>query len=245
VRAHRRKMYLFLALSLGDFALTWLLLNRGGGAYESNPAAAWWLEQFGWFGLVSFKLGMCAVAMTLISAVSRRNPHAAGRILFFACSALLAVVAYSGSLVPKVFAQAEAEERIEARNRKLDNEITRSRDYYSTLIDLRDELLAEHCGLFDAVAVLMETERVREPQWYEGLSSAYPGYSKPELVAIRLLLELQDHPTIHQSVRVKRIRSLRAQFAICFGRPVPEEFFTSLLPSKDSSEPTVSAKIPQ
>jgi hypothetical protein len=104
---HPRKLALFAALSLADLALTWHLLHRpGGGAYESNPVAAWWLARFGWAGLVGFKAGVVLLVAAVSLVVSRHRPRAAGRVLAFGCSALLAVVLYSGLLVRDVEAEA-------------------------------------------------------------------------------------------------------------------------------------------
>jgi hypothetical protein len=104
---HPRKLALFAALCLADLALTWHLLHRpGAGAYESNPVAAWWLARFGWAGLAGFKLSLVLLVAALSLVVSRRRPRAAGRVLAFGCSALLAVVLYSGLLVRGVEAEA-------------------------------------------------------------------------------------------------------------------------------------------
>ena len=103
---HPRKLILFTALSLADLALTCLLLQRAGGAYESNPVAAWWLANFGWAGLAGFKFALVLSVAALVAVVSRYHPRAGGRVLAFGCSALLAVVLYSGSLVRSVGVEA-------------------------------------------------------------------------------------------------------------------------------------------
>ncbi len=221
---HRRKMCLFLALNLSDFALTWLLLRRSGGAYESNPAAAWCLQRFGWTGLIAFKLGMCLAATLLIVAVSRSRPRAAGRILYFACASLLAVVLYSGTLVPEVFAQAEREESIKTRREILENGFSRYRAYDALLNELRDQLCADRCTLIDAVRALLETEHARTPQWHQCHASQHSGYAKPELAAIRLIAAVRETPDVPLRSSALRVRLLEQQFKACFHRSAPAAF---------------------
>ena len=61
-----RKLLLFAALGVLDFALTWHLLRAGGGAVrEGNFVAAWWLSHFGWLGLAAFKAATMSLAAGL------------------------------------------------------------------------------------------------------------------------------------------------------------------------------------
>ena len=70
---HPRKLILFTALSLADLVLTCILLRRGGGrVYEGNPVADWWLDAWGWTGLVAFKVLAIVLATVLTAAISRR-----------------------------------------------------------------------------------------------------------------------------------------------------------------------------
>jgi hypothetical protein len=87
---------LFFLLSLIDLFLTWrLLLQSHGQVYESNPIAEWWLSRYGWPGLAAFKIGMASAVAVLTIAISMARPRTGGRVLLFACTALLIVVAYS------------------------------------------------------------------------------------------------------------------------------------------------------
>jgi hypothetical protein len=93
---HPTKLCLFLFLSLIDLFLTWrLLLQSHGQVYESNPIAEWWLSRYGWAGLVAFKMAMAVAVAVLTTAISLARPRTGGRVLAFACTALLLVVAYS------------------------------------------------------------------------------------------------------------------------------------------------------
>ena len=228
---HGRKLSLFVALSLSDLALTWFLLSRRGGAYESNPAAAWWLQQFGWPGLIGFKLVVSVVAVFVVVILARRNARAAGRLLLFACALLLAVVVYSSLLVPEVCAHAEISNRIQARAQKLEEQFSLQRIYDAALAHLTNELMADRCSLSEAVIVLGKTERVHSDHWLTMLSSRFPSYTGRELVAIRLILEVKECPNVSPDRSSERARVLAVQFQARFNRPAPVEFADTLTTS--------------
>jgi Domain of unknown function (DUF5658) len=94
------QLLLYAALSLVDLALTYRLLQRGGGhVYESNPVANAWLSAYGWAGLVAFKLACMALVGSVAVLLWSRRPRAADRLLTFSCTAVALVVLYSCSLV--------------------------------------------------------------------------------------------------------------------------------------------------
>jgi hypothetical protein len=237
VRVCQGKLCLFLALSLSDFALTWLLLHQGCGAYESNPAAARCLEQFGWSGLMAFKLGACAAFLAPIAVVARKNARTAQRLLLFACSVLLVVVVYSGSLVPDVCARAETLEIVQARSQGLEEKKSQIFAYYDTLHNLTDQLLAEQCTLLDAVDVLMKSRSVHEFCWQNGMSAKYgTEYSLHQLVAIRLIEEIKESPNISPAVRQQGVCFLMSQFQTAFALPVPRNISLFLSSSKSHAD---------
>jgi hypothetical protein len=184
---HPRKLALFAALSLADLALTWLLLERSGGrAYESNPVAAWWLLSFGWAGLAGFKFAVAGVVAGLALVVSRSRPRAGGRVLAFGCSALLAVVLYSGFLVRGLTAEAgappaaDSEQAVEAEGRRLDalskGVVRRATTKEAVVQDLIDGRL----GLLEAAARFRDlNERLPAFPWGE-FRQVYPGGSDDE-----------------------------------------------------------------
>jgi hypothetical protein len=100
---HFFKLLLFAFLSLTDLLLTWHLVESGGGrVYESNPIANIFLTNFGWLGLVIFKLEIVVLVEFLALFISRYRPAIGGRILAFGCLTLTGVVLYSYSLLGKV-----------------------------------------------------------------------------------------------------------------------------------------------
>jgi hypothetical protein len=218
-------LWLFAAMSLSDLVLTWFLLNRnGGGAYESNPVAAWWLEQFGWPGLIAFKLLVSVVAVLAVILIARRSLLAAGSILSVACAALLGVLVYSSLLVPEVCAQSRSEEEVSSHIEQLEGHRLRFWAYHALLNRLASELMDERRSLDTAVNALLEDEHVHEPVWFESLSYRFPAYTLRELVAIRLMLEVREIPNVSPDQMANRIIALSAQFQDRFHRPVPAEF---------------------
>lgn len=96
------RLSLYVCLSLLDLLLTGIVLRYSDGKiYESNPIAAAWL-QYGWQGLVIFKvLGLLLVSLVSVF-VSMRSPSTGRRLLTFACIAVGLVVVYSWYLLMKV-----------------------------------------------------------------------------------------------------------------------------------------------
>lgn len=221
--AHPRKLSLFTALSLADLALTCFLLGRpGGGAYEWNPVASWWLVQFGWAGLAGFKLGIFLLIAALTLVVSRSRPRAAGRLLTFGCVALLAVVVYSGSLVRGVRAQSAHFEQIQGQRQELDRDLIGRIEFSLLLERLRGELAAGRCTLAEAVETLADSEYVRKGDWSRVLGSRFPGQTTEERLATHLMYCAVIGVLASSSDEAAQLACyLDAQFRSCFGRPAP------------------------
>jgi hypothetical protein len=220
--APSRKFSLFVALSLADLALTRFLLERQeGGAYEWNPVASWWLARFGWAGLVGFKLGIVLLVAALTRLVSRHRPRAAGRILSFGCAALLAVIVYSGLLVPGVYAEAVHAEQLEAQRQLLDRQVVRSNTFMNLTSGLVNDLLSRRRSLGEAVEILSTAEEARDPQWLRTIALRYPNLRQRELLGARLIGEAVFSAPDGGYGATQVYRELDAQFRSCFGRPAP------------------------
>jgi hypothetical protein len=217
-------LWLFAAMNLSDLVLTWFLLNRNGGAYERNPVAAWWLEHFGWPGLVGFKAAVAVMAALAVIFIARRNLLAAGSVLAFACAALLGVLIYSSMLVPEVCAESKSREELSNHYEQLEAHISRYREYQSLLNQLANQLAIDHCSLDTAVNILWQSERVHDPLWIESHSHRFPGYSAQELIAIRLMLEVTESPDLTYDDVAKCIGDLCVQFVARFHRLAPGDF---------------------
>jgi hypothetical protein len=86
----------FVVLSVTDLVLTWLLLTaEQGETIESNPIAAWTLENLGWGGMAGFKLAMVSLIAGIAYVVTCRRPRAAELLLVFGCGAQAAIVTTS------------------------------------------------------------------------------------------------------------------------------------------------------
>ncbi len=92
----RYRLSLFFGLSLLDLILTGLLLHYSGGRIvESNPIAGAWLAEFGWPGLVFYKVSSLALFTLVLLIVSAHRPPLARNLLTFGCAAVGAVSGYS------------------------------------------------------------------------------------------------------------------------------------------------------
>jgi hypothetical protein len=95
---------LYLVLSLVDLVLTWMLVQFSDGqVYEGNPLAGAWLSQFGWPGLVAFKLLALLMVSSVTVLIVRRRPLTGTRVLAFACLVMVGVVLYSYHLLAQTF----------------------------------------------------------------------------------------------------------------------------------------------
>jgi hypothetical protein len=214
---------LFVALSLADLALTRFLLERqGGGSYEWNPVASWWLDQFGWVGLIGFKLGVVLLVAALTLIVSRHRPRTAGRVLGFGCAALLTVIVHSGLLVPGVLAEADYNYRLEAHGRLLERQLVHASTYTNLINDLGKDLVSRRRSLGEAVDVLSSTGKAQDPQWLSSMAQRYPGFSAREQLGARLIDEALIVAPGGTYGLAELYRELNAQFRSCFGRAAPQ-----------------------
>jgi hypothetical protein len=81
-----------LGLSLADIAVTFVLLRKGQGYYESNPVAQWFFAHWNIRGMAAFKLTAIGSAITLGEIIERRRPGWGRLVLWLGCLASVAVV---------------------------------------------------------------------------------------------------------------------------------------------------------
>jgi hypothetical protein len=219
---HWRKLSLYTALSVTDLVLTWFLLKQpGGGAYEWNPIAAWWLSRFGWWGLAQLKLGVVLLTAALALVVSVYRPRAAGRMLTFGCGVLASVLFYSGLLVPDVLSAASRAGQNDVPSQLLERRCADFRDYTSVLYKLGRDLAYRRCSLAEAMDLLAATEAVRGQQWQQRMAIRFPGYQGAEVLGALLIEEAILSTDADLSWLAERYRQLDAEFQSCFHRPGP------------------------
>jgi hypothetical protein len=98
----------FLALSVGDFGLTYMLIEgTGGHVYEANPVASEWLDGHGWAGLAAFKAGAVFVVGAVVVLLARRKPAVGAAVALAACLATGSVNWHSHRMLAAVEAEAE------------------------------------------------------------------------------------------------------------------------------------------
>jgi hypothetical protein len=225
--AHPRKLILFLSLSALDLALTlWLLAHFGGPVYETNPVAAWCLDEFGWLGLVAFKAAMVLFIFGLIAVVSAHRPRTGARVLSFGCAALLAVVGYSAGLcwaVPRS-AAAAAEQRAEDRRRELEQVSEDHKEFRMLLGRLGDGLASGKGTLREAVEQLAQSKAWIDGGLRFGLAEHNPDRSDDELLAAHVITQVVFCAASHDEngARAWEItRRLEKEFETTFGTPAP------------------------
>jgi hypothetical protein len=173
-----RPLVLFALLSTADFFLTRHLLTHGSGAvYESNPVAVWWLANYGWMGLATFKMAAVACVALLGVVIYLHRPRTGRRLLGFGCLTLAGVVLYSVYLVGQMHRHSTEtvleETTLLNEAQSLDTEFDRSMAYRKELVQVTDDLVAHRCTLAEATARLESSERGREPKWRETLRVVY------------------------------------------------------------------------
>jgi hypothetical protein len=184
---------LFALLGLADLALTaYLLRDRPGQFFESNPLARWWLDRWGWVGLIGFKAGLVLAVIATVLAVARWRPQTARRVLLFSCIATAAVLSYSGLLT--ALARAEVgvfrlpdDATIQAQARQIEDRFRQVYAYREVLDRVSAELAAGRCTLTRAVQELRATERARDPDWMKQLRRLYPNRSDHDCLAASVL----------------------------------------------------------
>src|SRR5262245_6912450 len=85
----------YAALSVADLLLTRTLLTANTDAFESNPVAALWLEQYGWIGLAVFKAASVVVFAGAVLLLLSRRPAVAAGVVSLGCGVLMWVTTYS------------------------------------------------------------------------------------------------------------------------------------------------------
>jgi hypothetical protein len=151
---HPGKLSLFASLSIVDFFLTYQLVKGNGGrVYEGNPIADAWLSDYGWPGLLFFKM----VAVLLVGGVcvyiSLHRPRLGGHILLFACFAVAVVVAYSCSLTGIVDGLHRQGGGMAATMSQINRQ-----EYKALRAQLMRDVADQRCTLAEAVAELLNSE---------------------------------------------------------------------------------------
>ncbi len=185
------KSLVFVLLSLSDLALTWWLLEYSGRVVcEANPVADWWLSRYGWLGLAGFKATMVLLVIVLAAIIARRRPHAAGRILGFACAALVLVVLHSVALGRTAKTADEFVEEInqdlEESNRAAHRRTSKIFAYFALLANVTDDVAAGKSTLPQAVERLAQAARSEDGDFLQNLARTHPGCSLRECLAIEI-----------------------------------------------------------
>ncbi|WP_417749947.1 DUF5658 family protein [Rosistilla oblonga] len=90
----------FLLANLLDVFMTYGLLKFGG--IETNPIANYFLQRWGFDGMIALKMGSVAFVVILVQQIAVRDLTKARRLLIAGTAIVFAVVVYSGVLLSRV-----------------------------------------------------------------------------------------------------------------------------------------------
>lgn len=83
----------FILVNALDIFLTYLILRNGG--YEANPVAAWFINNWGIVGMITFKLSIVAAVCVISQIVALRSLKKAAMLLNLGTAIITCVVLYS------------------------------------------------------------------------------------------------------------------------------------------------------
>ena len=83
---------IFILVNVLDIFMTYILIRFGG--VEANPIARFFLNRWGFAGMIFFKLGMVAFITVLSQIIAQRKLQTARRLLQFGTIVVAIVVVY-------------------------------------------------------------------------------------------------------------------------------------------------------
>jgi hypothetical protein len=226
-RWHLWTLLLFVALSVADLGLTWLLIQGSSGAvYESNPVAGWSLQQGGWLGLAAFKVVQVIVVVGLGLFIARWRPRLGGWVLSGGCAVMACVVVYSLALSQGFGAEPGeptlADLRALDRTRdQLQQELLRGHQYRAVLLNLSVKLADGSVTLADATAQLSAVKSARDADWLRLLRDKFPDCSDQECLAANLVTHTLAGLRTEPERAAARKEQLAEEFRALFARELP------------------------
>ena len=88
----------FILANALDVVMTYLLLNHGPEFQESNGVARYFLDRFGFSGMICFKFVLVAFVAVVTQLIARSHLKTARTVLVAGTAIVGAVVVYSGYL---------------------------------------------------------------------------------------------------------------------------------------------------
>jgi hypothetical protein len=229
---HPCKLSLFAALSVVDFSLTYYLVQRSGGrVYESNPIAHAWFSDYGWPGLLFFKVVVVLLVGAVCVYISLHRPRLAGSILMFACVAVAAVVVYSCSLAAGFIEghPAPAKSLAKVGHGRHHGAVRWHEDPRLTLTqELAGEVATGTCLLSDAVERLASSKGAMDPEWLSWLREPFVGeLNDREVLAAQLLYRAVRivQGKIDKDLAECADAQLKAEFWELYQKPCPARRF--------------------
>jgi hypothetical protein len=79
----------FLAVSVADLLMTYVLLQTSPQFYESNPVANWAFQNWNMLGMTIYKFVLAAIVVTVCEVIERRRPGWGKFVLAIGCLATM------------------------------------------------------------------------------------------------------------------------------------------------------------
>ena len=79
----------FLAVSLADLLMTYLLLQISPQFYESNPVADWAFQKGNMLGMTIYKFVLAGIVITVCEIIERKRPGGGKFVLAIGCIATM------------------------------------------------------------------------------------------------------------------------------------------------------------
>jgi hypothetical protein len=220
-RIFARRLAWFAVLSVLDFLMTWVLLQRQGDeVFESNPIADWWLQRYGWVGLAIFKALCVFLAAGLFLVVVRYRPRTGVGALNCACAAVMLVVVYSCCLYWLTKPDSEWAAANEMAHR-LDDQVQECRHRQEVLLRLSHDLVDKRRTLTDAVEALSEAHLDEDPIMRRALSTQYADRPAEQGLALYLARLAVDLVAGDRRAAGRVAKQLEKEFRSSYQAPSP------------------------
>ena len=193
IRARKLALMLFVLLNLGDLLLSCFLFSaHSEWARESNPVANWFLTHLGFVGLIGFKVVVVSFALFVLSCLHRSRPKVALATLWGGSAIVLAVVAYSLTLVRDLGQFSHEVAHQHERRSILARRSLKTRYLQKVLSELTRETVHRGLSLNKAVTILEKRTR-QDKEWRKHLRTTFGPATSREHLAFVLCLHLGSY----------------------------------------------------
>lgn len=208
-------------VSVLDFVLTWLLIERFPIAYESNPVAQGILNRFGWRGLFCFKMLMTGLPISLIWSIPRQRRRMAFLASGVILTILASVVTYSSVMLMRNIDGVRTRQKLHQSSRVLNYQMMLQQNYQNRANQTAEALANRRINLVGGIAILQDHLTRHGRVGVAHLREHYPDLGEQETIAVDLIRRTVWR--VPQSPADRRLlsRDLKDEYQQLFGIPFP------------------------